>query len=154
MDAPLLSKLTRKEQILINRCRLHLQVECVSDIANAEGMAILDAWFHGRGKKSSRSLKRWPLQNDPREEAWKIWKKFLTKGLTTNNLLNERLGAWELYNAQRLHQAYYHPETKTLWIPSDHTNWVAHAMIQARRWNMSFRLDIDGNAAKPPQGII
>jgi hypothetical protein len=53
MDAPLLSKLTRKEQILLNRCRLHLQVECVSDIANAEGTAIVEAWFHGRGKKPS-----------------------------------------------------------------------------------------------------
>jgi hypothetical protein len=154
MDAPMLSKLTRKEQILINRCRLHLQVECVSDIANAEGTAIVDAWFHGRGKKPSRSLKRWPLQNNPGEEAWKIWKKFLIKGLTTNNLLTERLGAWEKNNAQRLHHTYYHPETTTLWIPSDHTKWEVHVMIQARRRNLSFRRDINRNAEKPPQGIV
>jgi hypothetical protein len=153
MDTRILPRLTRKEQILINRCRLHLQVECVSDIANAEGNAILEEWFHGKRKKSSRSLKRWPLQEDPGKEAWKIWKKFLY-GFLTNNLLTKKLGAWTTQNTQQLHQAYYHPETTTLWIPSVHTNWTSHAILQARRRNKTFRRDADRNTATPPQGII
>jgi hypothetical protein len=34
MDIKSLATMTRKEQILINRCRLALQVECISDITN------------------------------------------------------------------------------------------------------------------------
>jgi hypothetical protein len=37
MDSPLLPCLTRKEQILINRCRIFLQIECLSNITNSEG---------------------------------------------------------------------------------------------------------------------
>jgi hypothetical protein len=44
MDAQFLSQLTRKEQILINRCRLFLQVERLSDISSTDGTTILDDW--------------------------------------------------------------------------------------------------------------
>jgi hypothetical protein len=61
MDSSLLPSMTRKEQILINRCRIFLQVECVSDISNSEGNMILAEWMDPHKQKSSQSLKKWPL---------------------------------------------------------------------------------------------
>jgi hypothetical protein len=57
MDAEIIPWLSRKEQILINRCRLFLQVECVSNISNAEGTKICQEWLHGNLPKDTHSKK-------------------------------------------------------------------------------------------------
>jgi hypothetical protein len=78
MDSPTLHRnMNRKEQILINQCRLLLQVECMSDIASSDGRTINEAWYNNTSTKPSKSTKRWPAQGDPGKEAWLIWKKFL-----------------------------------------------------------------------------
>jgi hypothetical protein len=43
MDSPIITTLSRKEQILINQCRLLLQVECLSDITDPAGQQLLDS---------------------------------------------------------------------------------------------------------------
>jgi hypothetical protein len=45
MDAPILHSMTRKERILIHRCRIYLQIECLSDISNAAGTKIHSSWM-------------------------------------------------------------------------------------------------------------
>jgi hypothetical protein len=87
MDSPHLMKLPRKQQIFINRCRLVLQVECLSDITTADGTRIRDEWLEYDTIKLSRSLKHWPTQGNPGEEAWKIWRSFITKGFLNNDNL-------------------------------------------------------------------
>jgi hypothetical protein len=77
MDTPLLSKLTQKEQILINWCHLYLQVECLSDISSADGTSILNDWKQANEYKPSWSTKSRPLQGNPGDEAWKMWRSFL-----------------------------------------------------------------------------
>jgi hypothetical protein len=57
MDTDIIPRLSRKEQILINRCRLFLQVECISDISNAEGTKIRPEWLHGNLPKDAHSKK-------------------------------------------------------------------------------------------------
>jgi hypothetical protein len=53
MDAPKLQQMSRKEQILINCCRIYLQVESMSDIASSDGKVIHEAWLNGKSKKPS-----------------------------------------------------------------------------------------------------
>jgi hypothetical protein len=81
-DAPELRQTSRKEQILINRCRIYLQVESISDIASSDGKFIHEAWLNGKSKKPSRLTKRWPNQGDTGKEAWSIWKRFLLSSFT------------------------------------------------------------------------
>jgi hypothetical protein len=87
MDSPLIHKMSRKDQILINRCRLALQVECLSDITDAEGKKIHPAWFQNTSNKPSKSMIRWPRQGDPGREAWSIWKRFITQAFTMHDNL-------------------------------------------------------------------
>jgi hypothetical protein len=77
MDSIQLNHASRKEKILINQCRLALQVKCLSDIVNAEGKQIDPVWLNLSKPKPSWSNKRWPRQEDPGHEAWLIWKNFL-----------------------------------------------------------------------------
>jgi hypothetical protein len=96
MDSPYLATLTRKQQILINCCRLFLQVECLSDISSADGTRIREEWMECNTVKPSRSLKKWPLQGNPGDEAWKIWRNFLTRAFLRNDKsLLTPLGGWK-----------------------------------------------------------
>jgi hypothetical protein len=131
MDSPYIMTLSRKHQILINRCQLlFLQVECLSDITNTDGTKIWEEWFDHDTIKPSRSLKNWPLQGNPGEAAWKTWKSFLTRGFLTNDkLLTKQLGGWERGNRMQLHQAYLQPSSNYLWLYQDEYHWTTHQMI-------------------------
>jgi hypothetical protein len=127
MDAEILPKLSRKEQILINRCRLFLQIECISDISNAEGTKILPEWLDGNQPKDSHSTKNWPIQGDPGAEAWRKWKQFIERQFTTTNLmLRKKLGGWLRQNTYRHHLAYYHYSHQRLWLYYDKERWSIH----------------------------
>jgi hypothetical protein len=100
MDSPQIREKTRKEQILINRCRIFLQVECISNIATADGTALNKSWYSSQSLKRSTSNKAWPLQSDPGKEAWNIWENFLTRAFTDGSgKLKNKLQRW---NAQRI----------------------------------------------------
>jgi hypothetical protein len=155
MDAQAITTMTRKEQVLINCCRLYLQVECLSDITDAEGKKILEEWFNPYTTKSSRSLKNWPSQGNPGQEAWKLWKKFLIKSFTTNNnLLKTNLGRWEQSNKMRTHFAYVHPIDYSLWLFLDHHHWTVHKMLDNSRRNVTFQRKATATYGARPLGII
>jgi hypothetical protein len=82
-------------------------VEVLSDISDAAGNSIHEAWFHPTTEKPSYSLKKWPKQNDPGKEAWRIWKKFLSSAFTNQNgKLRKGLGDWIMRNKNRVHRSY------------------------------------------------
>jgi hypothetical protein len=138
MDATPIKEMTRKDQILINRCWLFLQVKRISDITNAEGTHILEAWLHNGGEKPSQSTLSWPGQGDPGPEAWKIWKTFIKNHYTTHkNLLRQKLGKWTQSNNTRIHRAYYDPTTKNLWTSHQDT-WSSHALRSESRRQITF----------------
>jgi hypothetical protein len=76
MDANAIKKVSSKERMLIHRCRIFMQVECISDIANAEGTKLMEAWQSPKTLKPLTSNKKWPKQSDPGRQAWNIWKTF------------------------------------------------------------------------------
>jgi hypothetical protein len=108
MDSTTIKELSRKEQILVNRCRLFLQIENLSDITNAEGKQILSQYINNHPTKPSRSRKKWPLQGDPGREAWNIWKRVISRAfLNANDELLKPLGAWTKQNMTRNYEAYW-----------------------------------------------
>jgi hypothetical protein len=98
MDSHRIEKMSHRDQHYIHRCRLHLQVETLSDIATSDGLYINKVWRHEHTKKPSRSNVRWPRQKLPHSAAWKVWSKFLDSFCSTKNKLRIPLGNWLGYN--------------------------------------------------------
>jgi hypothetical protein len=124
MDQAYLQTLSRKEQILINRCRLFLQVECISEITDATGTYIQEQWYGKTTRKQSRSIKKWPLQADPGREAWAIWAKFLQRAYnTTSGKLKKPLGAWIHENQHRIYDSYWEDSSQRMFLKKDDGLW-------------------------------
>jgi hypothetical protein len=129
-------------------------VECLSDIANADGMQIREEWLEPNTTKPSRSLKKWPHQEDPGEEAWKIWKNFLIRGFLNNkNLLTKQLGGWERGNGMRLHQAYLQPHSNYMWLYREEHHWTTHQMIHSGRRQITFQRQASQHFQHPLLGF-
>jgi hypothetical protein len=154
MDSSIRASLTHKEQTLINRCRLRLQVECLSDITNPEGSHINPVWFRDNTDKPSRSIKRWPRQEDPGDEAWAIWKRFLQRAfLTTNSELLQPLGKWTKINTTRIHNAYVSPNHKQLYVSSNKHSWTVHDQTESRRRYNRYKLSQTSALTIPTSAI-
>jgi hypothetical protein len=138
MEAHAITKVSSKERMLIHRCRIFMQVECVSDIANAEGTKLMEAWLSPKTLKPSKSNKNWPKQSDPGRQAWNIWKKFLINAFATSDggKLRQPLGKWIARNDNRMHQAY--SDGNHLYLPKNGA-WHQHAQIAITRRQMLFQ---------------
>jgi hypothetical protein len=155
MDNNYLRSASRKESILINRCRLALQVECVSDIATADGRHIDKAWLDLTTEKPSWSRKRWPRQEDPGSEAWAIWKKFLNDAFLQSNHTKFRhpLGKWITPNHTRTYRTYYSSKHRDLWKRLPDNRWSQHRLLSSHRRNYIF--DSKGEiASSEPNDIL
>jgi hypothetical protein len=142
MDSSTLKNRTYKERMLIHRCRIFLQVEVLSDISDAAGESILEAWLEPNIKKPSHSLKRWPTQSNPGKEAWKIWRRFITGAFTSHNRkLRIALGKWTRINSTRSYYSYRNVESSTLYTKSPEGTWRSHALCCAGRRCLIFQKD-------------
>jgi hypothetical protein len=145
--------MSTKEQTLINRCRLFLQVECISDISDSDGRHIAKSWLYKDGRKNSASTKRWPKQSDPGEQAWRIWRNFLIKSLTAETLqLRRPLGAWTHLNQHRQYESYWdEAHLRLLQRKKDH--WTAHNLVKEDRRRYFF-IRQESIVSEHPQNLI
>jgi hypothetical protein len=134
MDSPTIKELSRKEQILVNRCRIFLQIENTSDITNAEGKKILSQYISNHPTKPSRSRKQWPLQSDPGREAWNIWKRVISRAfLNANDELLKPLGAWTKQNLTRSYEEYWSQKEAALIQQHGKHSWRAYTRVKSER---------------------
>jgi exonuclease III len=125
------TKLTNKELIMVNRCRLYLRVTYISEITTADGCSI--SHEHWVGERNQGSSILWPRQAKPNHSVMQVWRKALARGFmdmedrqrvsakTTQRDLRCYLGNW--LESSRVYQ-------KTRWSnffdsPSD-TLFVKH----------------------------
>ena len=64
MDHMMQSNMSSAEVNMVNKNRLYLQVELMSEISNPEGTRIDQVWL-GEGEKPSRSTLQWPQEKNP-----------------------------------------------------------------------------------------
>jgi hypothetical protein len=113
--------------MLIHRCRIYLQVEVLSDIANSAGDTISESWFEPHSAKTSYSLKKWPKQQDPGKEAWRIWKHHLmVTFMNQSGKLRTVLGKWTRQNESRVHLSYCSEDASLLYTRDQNGSWQAH----------------------------
>jgi ribonuclease HI len=140
MDNETLKSLTYKERMLIHRCRIFLQVEVLSDISDAAGESIHEAWLNPNAEKPSYSVKKWPKQSDPGKEAWKIWNKFIISSFTNQNgKLCTTLGDWTCRNEYRVHRSYCNDNATVLYTQDNQGRWKAHSRRCAGRRCLIFQ---------------
>lgn len=113
----------------INRCRLYLQVYCLSNISDVHGTDF-DLWVSNDTRSEHRqSTLRWPAQGRPSVADWLVWNAFL---ITIQQTLDRSpLGAW--HDSLSCHQqwTYYTTAGRTkLW---SYTDGVWHTFQPAGR---------------------
>ena len=64
-----------KELQKIDRCRLYLQVETLSDITDGTGDYISITSYNGKRTNFTTPTHDWPEQTIPDKSHWNLWKK-------------------------------------------------------------------------------
>jgi hypothetical protein len=113
MDSNYLDMITKWERIYIHRCRLHLQVETLSDIATTDGTHINKTWYSNET----------------------TWRRFLSSFCDSSGKLKQPLGAWMRINENREHRAYLESGTNNLWY-SKNNAWFIHEQIGKTRTSL------------------
>jgi hypothetical protein len=112
-------KFTNKEITQVNYCRMHLQVTTVSDVCQANGTFIDEAFRDGNLDESSSSSK-WLHVNQPRpsQPIWSLWTRALSYWFDYEGIIHKPLGPWILPGNQlrRTWPSYYDSSTDMLYI--------------------------------------
>lgn len=97
MDMVVHSKLlTNREKLIVNRCRLFLQVLTLADISTGDGTKVAHSYYTGVGEDSRSSRYSWPEQGQPSRAEWKIWIKCVDMiwAPEPRQTFTQPLGAW------------------------------------------------------------
>jgi hypothetical protein len=104
---------TAAEIKLINRVRLYLRVETLSDCANATGTHLLRAVVDRKDQRKtleSFPTRYWPRQACPGPKSWSCWRTFIRRytvdplpGTTMVRKLKDPLGPWQDTSNRRWH---------------------------------------------------
>ena len=139
MDDDLLGPYTTFDLQCINRVRMYLQVECLSDIANAAGTQLDAGLVHTKTPNTmSTSTELWPVQGQPGRRSWSVWRRFLRDNYVSEDecTLRQPLGAWT-QQPPRTWPAYYDPESHCIATPpeinAETDNWRYYATIREHR---------------------
>jgi hypothetical protein len=110
---------TVPELTRLNLCRMHLQIEFLSEMCTPEGDCILPEVWKGIRPNDSKSAILWPRQARPFEKSWSLWREatklaylgpevLRAAKARTNLPLNVPLGPWigERHRSQRLWNSY------------------------------------------------
>ena len=89
------STYTIMEKIYLNRCRIYLKAETLSDLVNAAGTHILSDSYFCMEKGICPTQDLWPYQPRPGPKHREKWQQFLDEWCHTPTLtLKKPLGDW------------------------------------------------------------
>jgi hypothetical protein len=130
MEDAMTGDFTDSEMRAINRCRLFLQVEYLSDVCTADGLTTDPGLEAKSPEASSQSTIKWPRQGLPGPRSWAPYTRD-----STNNRLRQTLGPWtrpDLHNwpayndssSQMLCQMV--PQHAIATLGTSSTSWTYH----------------------------
>ena len=138
MEKILESDLYNKDDIMaINKCRIYLQVQNLSDITNGQGNMISYCAKNHIKDLDRISKYNWPNQAKPSKQEWEVWDDALLHVWAETEMLtiNPTLGEW--INTPFLTSWYYDEEHSTLYYEvSTYTYNVYKLIRQSRRNNI------------------
>ena len=93
MEAAMTHGMDDATLLAINRCRLYLQVNLLSDISSGDGKSLSGPSL--RGVRVQCNSYKWPAQADPPAKDWNTWRKAIhTLFAPSSDYLTSPLGDW------------------------------------------------------------
>ena len=93
MEAAMTNGMDDATLLAINRCRLYLQVNLLSDITSGDGKSLSGPSM--RGVRVQCNSYKWPTQVDPPAKDWNTWRKAIhTLFAPSSDCLTSPLGDW------------------------------------------------------------
>ena len=125
MDAALNRGYTKMTLQRVNRVRIFLQVECLSECVHCDGKELLPTLWNDNPSVESESTLLWPQQARPGPKSIEAWKMFMQE-FTADQCyrLRQPLGKW-YHTDDRRWPTYYDPISDTVALHSD-TEWLHH----------------------------
>ena len=152
MDHFLRSGYRGNDLACLQRCRLHLQVITLSDIADGYGThichwAMVGNRAHGH---AFRDIYLWPKQPRPSSRAWRLWASALCLCFGLRNGLalppHFHLGKWTSTSTPW----QYDPSTQRIYC--QHSNiWYFHSRIPSSRQTRYLRFHLESHQGSPTQ---
>lgn len=124
---------------MINRCRLYLRAERMSDICSASGKFIRESAANCSDEARVSTLEDWPRQPRPDKRRRKAWKLFLKSIYGKNYALRENLGNWSSASSGPQWKAYYDPCWQIGVTRDDDGRWYEREVTEKTRrgWLLS-----------------
>ena len=138
---------TRKASVLksINKVRMLLNVEWLSDIVSADGWSVENKWCYPQRYKIRRNNYQWPKSHHVTTQDWRSWRAWVhSLNGNPNNRLLQPLGAWQCEQATWLtcwdSVSTLNDELLYIRSPSG-TGWTRHVIQpgQRRRYKRYFK---------------
>ena len=142
MDEACQSSTSDEEIRKINRCRLYLRAESLSDLCNSEGNLIQQHAFNCNRSARITTEEAWPRQPRPGKQHRKGWKSFLANFCLDGNLnLRQPMGDWSSAPAKQNWQAVYDHDWEKAFTLEDDGSWLMRTVISKTRrgWELSKR---------------
>ncbi len=158
MDHFISQRYTKAELLLLNQCRLYLQVLSLTDICSADGREIAVPIYEGQKLSDKRSQSTWPEQQRPGKEAWMSWRAAL-ECLSASSISQRPLGKW----LSQPHQQwfwYMDPHTSVLFHHPNKEDWYNHTPLSrssgrsTQRNNTPFYDITSSNNSLPPNNLL
>ena len=141
----------------INRVRLFLQVECLSDICTPDGKRLEANLLDEAPTLPSRTHKLWPRQGPPGPKSREAWKMFLLNTYCggTNGRLVRSLGPWtSLHKRTWPHQ--YDPTTNRIAIQRQarrDKRWKFYKVRESNRCSLEILPGVDELGEFPSNSV-
>jgi hypothetical protein len=114
----------------LNRCRMYLQVNYVSEICTGDGNAISEHAWNGLRFEISHRTDSWPRYQRPYPREWSLWQLFLKKTLVHRGLrLKRPLGKWLRFTPEW--EWYYSPSQECLFQQTE-GKWLSFSQVLKR----------------------
>jgi hypothetical protein len=123
---------TEADSKRINRCRIYLRAEFVSDICNVTGTHVRDASFKLTEEGRNITNELWPRQPRPGPIHRRVWKRFIREICNDNKSLIQTLWQWKTEICNKW-QAYYDRVNHRVVTTDNFISWKVWSLEQ-RRW--------------------
>ena len=142
MDHACHSSRSDEEICNINRCRLYLRAESLSNLCNSEGTLIQQHAFDCKSTARITTEEAWPRQPRPGKQHRKVWKSFLANFCLDGTLhLRQTMGDWSSPPAKQNWYAVYDPDWEKAFTLEDDGSWLMRTVTSKNRrgWELCNR---------------
>ena len=138
----------------INRCRLYLQVQNLSDITNGQGTNITYCARNHIRDPERITIYHWPNQPKPPKRDWELWDDALLHNLTTSEQLqiSPRLQTWHKYPPFTSPWTYS-PSTENLYYKTSSTTYNNYNITRHSRHHTT-TYSLQNHTSLTPNDVI